>query len=172
MRSTPVSAMARTVLRFTPPDASSKMPSAWASRILTACRNWSRLTWKVANTKSYVAAQTFLRVKSHSSSPKSTINRQQSKSLLGWTNISTAHIGTHHQRVSRDTCLLGRQNMTEQRGCRIAHAPDLHEHLLAKLSGGRIVEAAVKAITESTDGVRLQVSFGEETALIYSWQIV
>jgi hypothetical protein len=26
--------------------------------------------------------------------------------------------------------------------------------------GGRIVEAVVKAITESTDGVRLQVSFG------------
>jgi hypothetical protein len=32
-----------------------------------------------------------------------------------------------------------------------------------KLSGGRIVEAEVKAITESTDGVRLQ---------IYLWQVV
>jgi hypothetical protein len=38
------------------------------------------------------------------------------------------------------------------------------DHVLVKLSGGRIVEAAVKAITESTDGVRLQVSFGNETA--------
>jgi len=46
------------------------------------------------------------------------------------------------------------------------------EHLLVKLSGGRIVEAVVKAITESTDGVHLQVSFGNETALIYLWQIV
>jgi hypothetical protein len=46
------------------------------------------------------------------------------------------------------------------------------DHLLVKLSGGRIVEGVVKAITESTDGVRLQVSFGNETALIYLWQIV
>ena len=44
--------------------------------------------------------------------------------------------------------------------------------MLVKLSGGRIVEAVVKAITESTDGVRLQVSFENETALIYLWQIV
>ena len=46
------------------------------------------------------------------------------------------------------------------------------DHVLLKLSGGRIVEAVVKAITESTNGVRLQVSFGNETALIYPWQIV
>jgi len=46
------------------------------------------------------------------------------------------------------------------------------DHVLVKLSGGRIVEAVVKAITESTDGVHLQVSFGNETALIYLWQIV
>ena len=37
---------------------------------------------------------------------------------------------------------------------------------------GRIVEATVKAIVEKTDGVRLQVSSGNETALIYPWQIV
>jgi hypothetical protein len=41
-----------------------------------------------------------------------------------------------------------------------------------KLSGGRIVEATIKAIVETTEGVRLQVSFGEETARIYDWQIV
>jgi hypothetical protein len=46
------------------------------------------------------------------------------------------------------------------------------DHVLVKLSGGRIVEAVVKAITESTDRARLQVSFGNETALIYLWQIV
>jgi hypothetical protein len=46
------------------------------------------------------------------------------------------------------------------------------DHLLVKLTSGRIVEATVKAVVETTDGVRLQVSFGDETALIYPWQIV
>ena len=47
------------------------------------------------------------------------------------------------------------------------------DHVLVKLSGGRIVEATVKAITESTEGKRLQVDFGfDETALVYDWQIV
>jgi hypothetical protein len=45
-------------------------------------------------------------------------------------------------------------------------------HVLVKLSGARIVEATIKAIHETTEGVRLQVSFGEETARIYEWQIV
>jgi hypothetical protein len=45
-------------------------------------------------------------------------------------------------------------------------------HLLVKLTGGRIVEATVKAVIETTNGVRLQVSFGDETARIYEWQIV
>jgi hypothetical protein len=48
----------------------------------------------------------------------------------------------------------------------------LGDHVLVKLSGGRIVEATVKAIVDRTDSVRLQVSFGDETALIYLWQIV
>jgi hypothetical protein len=43
---------------------------------------------------------------------------------------------------------------------------------VVKLTGGRIVEATVKAVFETTEGVRLQVSFGEETARIYEWQIV
>jgi hypothetical protein len=34
------------------------------------------------------------------------------------------------------------------------------------------VEATVKAIVDTTDGTRLQVSFGEETALIHVRQIV
>jgi hypothetical protein len=46
------------------------------------------------------------------------------------------------------------------------------DRLLVKLSGGRLVEAEVTAVRETTEGVRLQVSFGDETALIYLWQIV
>ena len=46
------------------------------------------------------------------------------------------------------------------------------DHVLVKLSGGRIVESTIKAVVETTEGVRLQVSFGEETARIYLWQIV
>ena len=46
------------------------------------------------------------------------------------------------------------------------------DHVLVKVSGGRIVEATIKAIVDTTDGTRLQVSFGGETALIYPWQIV
>jgi hypothetical protein len=46
------------------------------------------------------------------------------------------------------------------------------DRVQVKLSGGRIVEATVKAVIETTDGVRLQVSFGDETARIYEWQIV
>jgi hypothetical protein len=45
------------------------------------------------------------------------------------------------------------------------------DRLRVKVSAGRIVEATIKAVVETTDGVRLQVSFGEETALIYPWQI-
>jgi hypothetical protein len=46
------------------------------------------------------------------------------------------------------------------------------DRVLVKLSGGRIVEATIKAIVDTTEGVRLQVSFGHETALIYLWQVV
>jgi hypothetical protein len=50
--------------------------------------------------------------------------------------------------------------------------PKVGDHVLVTLSGGRIVEAEVKAIRETTEGLRLQVSFDNETALIYPWQIV
>ena len=46
------------------------------------------------------------------------------------------------------------------------------DRVLVKLSACRIVEATIKAIVDTTDGLRLQVSFGEETARIYEWQIV
>jgi hypothetical protein len=52
------------------------------------------------------------------------------------------------------------------------HKHKIGDHVLVKLSGGRIVEAEVKAVMETRNGVRLQVSFGDETALIYPWQIV
>jgi hypothetical protein len=41
-----------------------------------------------------------------------------------------------------------------------------------KVSASGIVDATVKAVVETTEGVRLQVSFGDETARIYEWQIV
>jgi hypothetical protein len=37
----------------------------------------------------------------------------------------------------------------------------------------RIVHAAIRAVIEYIDGLRLQVDFGnEQTALIHSWQVV
>jgi hypothetical protein len=41
-----------------------------------------------------------------------------------------------------------------------------------KLSGGRLVDGKIDAIIETTQGIRLQVSFGNETARIYLWQVV
>ena len=46
------------------------------------------------------------------------------------------------------------------------------DRVKVKMHRGRIVEAEVKAVAEKTHGVRLQVSFGNETALIYLWQVV
>ena len=47
------------------------------------------------------------------------------------------------------------------------------DHVLVKLSGGRIVEATIKALVDTTEGTRLQVDFGyDETALVYEWQVV
>jgi hypothetical protein len=41
-------------------------------------------------------------------------------------------------------------------------------HLQVKLSGGRIVEATIKAAVETTEGVRLQVSFGAAALIVAS----
>jgi hypothetical protein len=41
------------------------------------------------------------------------------------------------------------------------------DRVLVKLSAGRIAEATIKAIMNMTEGVRPQVSFGDETARIY-----
>ena len=37
------------------------------------------------------------------------------------------------------------------------------DHLQVKLSGGRIVKATVNAVVNNADGVRFQISFGNET---------
>ena len=47
------------------------------------------------------------------------------------------------------------------------------DRLLFKLSNGRIEESVVRAVVETTEGLKLQVDFGhDETALVYDWQIV
>ncbi len=46
------------------------------------------------------------------------------------------------------------------------------DHVMVKLSGGRLVTAVIKAVVETTEGERLQVSFGNETTRIYLWQVV
>jgi len=46
------------------------------------------------------------------------------------------------------------------------------QRITVKLLGGRLVDAEIKAIIETTKGIRLQVSFGNETARIYLWQVV
>ena len=47
------------------------------------------------------------------------------------------------------------------------------DRVMVKLSGGRIVEATIKAIVDTTEGIILQVDFGyDETARIHDWQVV
>jgi len=41
------------------------------------------------------------------------------------------------------------------------------DHVKIQLTGGGLVDAEIKAVLKTTDGTRLQVSFGEETARIY-----
>jgi hypothetical protein len=46
------------------------------------------------------------------------------------------------------------------------------DRIKVRLTVGRLVDAEIKAIVETSEGKRLQVSFGEETARIYMWQVV
>lgn len=47
------------------------------------------------------------------------------------------------------------------------------DHVLVKLSGGRVEESVVRAVVDTTEGLKLQVDFGhEETALVHEWQVV
>ena len=46
------------------------------------------------------------------------------------------------------------------------------DHIQISLNN-RILDAVIRAVIESNDGLRLQVDFGhEQTALIYEWQVV
>ena len=46
------------------------------------------------------------------------------------------------------------------------------DHIQISLNN-RITDAVIRAVIEQTDGVRLQVDFGnEQTALIHEWQVV
>jgi hypothetical protein len=49
---------------------------------------------------------------------------------------------------------------------------EVGDRVKVKLTGGRLVDAEIKAIIDTTEGKRLQVSFGEETARIHLWQVV
>jgi small nuclear ribonucleoprotein (snRNP)-like protein len=46
------------------------------------------------------------------------------------------------------------------------------DHVQVKLSGGRIVQATIKVVVETTGGRALAGVVRCETALIYPWQIV
>ena len=47
------------------------------------------------------------------------------------------------------------------------------DKIRVNMHAGKIVDATIKAIIESTDGVKYQVDFGvQQTALISEWQIV
>ena len=47
------------------------------------------------------------------------------------------------------------------------------DHVLVKLSNGRIEESVVRAAVETTEGLKLQVDFGhDETALVHESQII
>jgi hypothetical protein len=51
------------------------------------------------------------------------------------------------------------------------HRPEAGQ-VQVRFFGGRIVRATDQGILERTEGVRLQVSFGDETMRIYLWQII
>ena len=51
--------------------------------------------------------------------------------------------------------------------------PKVGDKIKVNMHAGKIVEATIKAIIDSSDGVKYQVDFGfDQTALIHEWQIV
>jgi hypothetical protein len=55
--------------------------------------------------------------------------------------------------------------------------PDRHfavgDKIKVNMHAARIVDATIKAITDSREGVKYQVDFGlDQTALIHEWQII
>jgi hypothetical protein len=70
---------------------------------------------------------------------------------------------------------LGRNSTVQASGQMRRRMSDFKagQHITVKLSGGRLVDAEIKAIIDTEEGKRLQVSFGnDETARIYLWQLV
>ena len=54
-----------------------------------------------------------------------------------------------------------------------AKTPKVGDKIRVNMHSGKIVDATVKAIIDSTDGVKYQVDFGfRRTAPINEWQIV
>jgi len=51
--------------------------------------------------------------------------------------------------------------------------PKVGDKIRVNMHAGKIVDATIKAIIESTDGAKYQVDFGfDQTALVSEWQIV
>jgi len=46
------------------------------------------------------------------------------------------------------------------------------DRIKVRLTGGRLVDAEIKAIIGASEGKLPRVSFAEETARIYVWQVV
>jgi hypothetical protein len=51
--------------------------------------------------------------------------------------------------------------------------PTVGDKVKVNMHAGKFVDATIKAIIDSTDGVKYQVDFGlDQTALVREWQIV
>jgi len=67
---------------------------------------------------------------------------------------------------------MHRQATSEKLSAAFGSDYQVGQHVTVKPPGGGLVEAEIKAVIETTEGKRLQVSFGEETARIHLWQVV
>ncbi len=51
--------------------------------------------------------------------------------------------------------------------------PKIGDKIKVNMHAGKIVDATIKAVIDSTDGVKYHVDFGhDQTALVHQWQIV
>ena len=54
-----------------------------------------------------------------------------------------------------------------------SNQPEVGDKIKVNMHAGKIVDATIKAVIDSTDGVKYQVDFGhDQTALVHQWQIV
>jgi hypothetical protein len=54
-----------------------------------------------------------------------------------------------------------------------AKQPKVGDHIRVSMPGGKIVEAVIKAILDTTDGLKYQVAFGnDQTATVLERQVV